>query len=186
MTPAHVAARRALVVGLGSPDRGDDAVGPTVARRVAAMRLPGIEVVEREDPTALIDLWDGRHLAVVIDAVSSNGEAGALVIMESGVGSAPLTEDAWAGTGRGGTHAFGLAAAVELSRALNRLPRRLVLVGIEAGALEHGERLSAPVSAAVQPATEAVIGLLSEAGAVPSDTLRGADRTGRAVQGVDH
>jgi hydrogenase maturation protease len=96
-----------------------------------------------------------------------------------------LTEDAWTGTGRGGTHAFGLAAAVELSRALNRLPRRLVLVGIEAGGLEHGEPLSAPVSAAVQPATEAIIGLLSQAGAVPSGTHRGADRTG-AVQGVDH
>jgi hydrogenase maturation protease len=185
MTPAHVAAGRALVVGLGSPDRGDDAVGPTVARRVAALRLPGIEVVEREDPTALIDLWDGRRLTVVVDAVSSNGEPGTLMIMESGVGSAPLTEDAWTGTGRGGTHAFGLAAAVELSRALNRLPRRLVLVGIEAGGLEHGEPLSAPVSAAVQPATEAIIGLLSQAGAVPSGTHRGADRT-CAVQGVDH
>jgi hydrogenase maturation protease len=185
MTPAHVAAGRALVVGLGSPDRGDDAVGPTVARRVAALRLPGIEVVEREDPTALIDVWDGRRLTVVVDAVSSNGEPGTLMIMESGVGSAPLTADAWAGTGRGGTHAFGLAAAVELSRALNRLPRRLVLVGIEAGGLEHGEPLSAPVSAAVQPATEAIIGLLSQAGAVPSGTHRGADRT-CAVQGVDH
>jgi hypothetical protein len=41
------------------------------------------------------------------------------------------------------------------------------------------------VSAAVQPATEAIIGLLSQAGAVPSGTHRGADRT-CAVQGVDH
>lgn len=162
MTPAHVAAGRALVVGLGSPDRGDDAVGPTVARRVAALRLPGIEVVEREDPTALIDLWDGRRLTVVVDAVSSNGEPGTLMIMESGVGSAPLTEDAWTGTGRGGTHAFGLAAAVELSRALNRLPRRLVLIGIEAGGMEHGEPLSAPVGRAVERAVEAVCGFLSE------------------------
>jgi len=153
-----------LVVGLGSPDRGDDAVGPAIARRVAAMRLTGIEVVEREDPTSLIDLWGGRDLAVVVDAVCSGGVPGALVIMESGVGAAPLQQDAWTRTGRGGTHAFGLAAAVELARALNRLPRRLVLVGIEVGRLEHGAPLSEPVGGAVGLAVDSICGLLSEPG----------------------
>lgn len=188
MTPPRVGAGPALVVGLGNPDRGDDAVGHTVARRVAALRLPGIQVVEREDPTSLIDLWGDRDLAVVVDAVSSNGVPGTLMIMESGVGGAPLTEDAWTRTGRGGTHAFGLAAAVELSRALHRLPRRLVLIGIEAGGLEHGEPLSAPVSAAVELAVEAVIGMLSEAGALPRrpDGESGWDkRPAPAVQEVD-
>ena len=147
MTPPRVGAGPALVVGLGSPDRGDDAVGPTVARRVATLRLTGIQVVEREDPTSLIELWDGRDLAVVVDAVCSNGVPGTLMIMESGVGGAPLTDDAWTRTGRGGTHAFGLAAAVELSRALHRLPRRLVLdrdrgrrAGTRRATLGTGER----------------------------------------------
>ncbi len=164
MTASGVDARQPLVVGLGSPDRGDDAVGPAIARRVAALRLPGIDVVEREDPTSLIDLWDGRDLAVVVDAVSSDGVPGALLILESGVGAAPLQQDAGTRTGRGGTHSFGLAAAVELSRALNRLPRRLVLIGIEAGGMEHGEPLSAPVGRAVERAVEAVCGFLSEPG----------------------
>ena len=186
MTPLRVGADPALVVGLGNPDRGDDAVGHTVARRVAALRLPGIQVVEREDPTSLIELWGDRDLAVVVDAVSSNGVPGTLVILESGIGGAPLTDDAWTRTGRGGTHAFGLAAAVELSRALHRLPRRLVLIGIEAGGLEHGEPLSAPVSAAVEPAAEAVIGILAEAGALPS-RANGvmANGSARVVQEVD-
>ena len=162
MTTPLVVVGQPLVVGLGSPDRGDDAVGPAIARRVAGLHLPGIEVVEREDPTSLIDLWDGRDLAVVVDAVFSAGIPGALVILESGVGAAPLQQDAWTRTGRGGTHAFGLAAAVELSRALNRLPRRLVLIGIEAGGMEHGEPLSAPVGRAVERAVEAVCGFLSE------------------------
>jgi hydrogenase maturation protease len=170
MTPQH-GDGPVLVVGLGSPDRGDDAVGPTVARRVATMRLPGIQVVEREDPTSLIDLWGGRDLAVVVDAVLSNAVPGTLVSVESGVGCAPLPADAWTRTGRGGTHAFGLAAAVELSRALHRLPRRLVLIGIEAGGLEHGEPLSAPVGGAVESAVEAIVGVLVEAGALP----KGAD-----------
>ena len=159
--------RPVLVVGLGSPDRGDDAVGPIVAQRIATLRLHGVQVLEREDPTALIDLWDDRDLVIVVDAVCSNGVPGTLMIMESGVDVAPLTDDAWAGTGRGGTHAFGLAAAIELSRALHRLPRRLLLIGIEAGGLDHGAALSAPVRAAVQPATRSIIEILSEAVAGP-------------------
>lgn len=178
MTPAPNPAGPPLVVGLGSPDRGDDAVGPAVARCVAALRLPAVQVVEREDPTSLIELWGGRDLAVLIDAVQSGGDPGALMIIEAGVGSPPLQAEAWARTGRGGTHAFGLAAAVGLSRALNRLPRRLVLIGIEAGGMAHGDPLSAPVNATVGRAVEAVIGVLDDAGALPGGRRRRLRRDG--------
>jgi hydrogenase maturation protease len=185
MNPPEEARDRALVVGLGSPDRGDDAVGPAVARSVAAGRPAGTDVVEREDPTSLIELWDGRDLAVVVDAVCSDGIPGTLLIRESGAGRPPLSDDAWNATGRGGTHAFGLAAAVELSRALNRLPLRLVLVGIEAAGLDHGEPLSAPVRAAVRPATEAVLGVLAAAAAAPSRSAGGSRGPERVVEWVD-
>lgn len=178
--------RPVLVVGLGSPDRGDDAVGPIVAQRIATLRLHGVQVLEREDPTALIDLWDDRDLVIVVDAVCSNGVPGTLMIMESGVDGAPLTDDAWAGTGRGGTHAFGLAAAIELSRALHRLPRRLLLIGIEAGGLEHGAPLSAPVSAAVERAIQTACGILSETAALPSQRNRETGNgQARVAQEVD-
>ncbi|HEY5553668.1 MAG TPA: hydrogenase maturation protease, partial [Cellulomonas sp.] len=73
-----------VVIGLGSPDRGDDAVGPEVARRVADLHLPGVTVVEHEDPTGLIDLWDTADLAVVVDAVRSGSAPGSLLVVESG------------------------------------------------------------------------------------------------------
>ncbi len=145
-----------LVIGLGSPDRGDDAVGLLVARRVALLGLPGVAVVEHEDPTGLIDLWGGSDLTVVVDAVRSGAPAGTLMIMEAGADADPLTEHAWDRTGRGGTHAFGLAAAVELARALHRLPARLVLVGVEVAAVEHGAALSAPVQSALDVAAMAI------------------------------
>lgn len=144
-----------LVVGLGSPDRGDDAVGPTVARAVAALGLPGVQVAEHEDPTALIDLWSGCTLSVVVDAVCADGEPGSLVLRDTGPGGRPLSQSTW--SGRGGTHAFGLGAAVELARALNKLPERVVLIGIEAATFEHGAPLSAPVAAAVPRAVELVL-----------------------------
>jgi hydrogenase maturation protease len=159
---------RPLVVGLGSPDRGDDATGPTVVRRIAAMRLPGIRVIEREDPTSLIDMWDGFDPVLVVDAVRSGRPPGTLMVIETGSDAAPLPERTWASTGRGGTHAFGLAAAIELARALGRLPRRVVLVGIEIGGLGYGQPLSPRVAAAVNLAVEVVIGSLWETGALPS------------------
>lgn len=161
---------RLLVVGLGSLDRGDDAIGPTVAQRFAGLRVPGIRVVEREDPTSLIDLWDGEEgradLAIVVDAVCSEQPPGTLTIMETGSRRNPLPEDTWARTGRGGTHAFGLAESVELARALHRLPGRVVLVGVEAARFGHGEPLSEPVAAAIGPAIDAVIALLWDTGEV--------------------
>ncbi len=56
----HPPARR-IVVGLGAPDRGDDAVGPVGGARgrggAGGRPMPGVEVVEREDPTSLLDVW---------------------------------------------------------------------------------------------------------------------------------
>ncbi|RYV50822.1 hydrogenase maturation protease [Pengzhenrongella frigida] len=150
-----------LVIGLGSPDGGDDAVGLWVARRVAALGLPGVAVIEHEDPTGLIDVWGQADLALVVDAVRSGAAPGALFVLAAGADAPPLTADAWARTGRGGTHAFGLAAAVELARALHRLPPRLVLVGVEAATVEHSTSLSATVQDALPAAVAAVVGALA-------------------------
>jgi hydrogenase maturation protease len=152
-----------LVVGLGSSGRSDDAVGPAVARAVSARGAPGIRVVEHEDPTALLELWSTHDPVVVVDAVCSGGPPGTIHVLETGAGAPRMPEPAWAATGRGGTHAFGLAAAVELARALHRLPARLVVVGVEAASLDHAEDLTAAVAAAVEPAADRVMALLEGA-----------------------
>lgn len=166
-----------LVVGLGSPDRGDDAIGGDVARAVAALALPEVEVVEHEDPTDLIELFSGRPLVVVVDAVRSGTPAGEVRVLETGVGGEPLPESAWAGTGRAGTHAFGVAAAVELARALRRLPPRVVLVGVEAAAFDHGAPLSTEVAAAMPDAVDAVLRATGRAG-LPTAQGVGTDVSG--------
>ena len=45
--------------------------------------------------------------------------------------------------------AHGLAAVVELGRALGRLPRRRVVVGIESGRFDHGDPMSDAVAALI-------------------------------------
>ena len=159
--PSHHGWAPILVVGMGSPDRGDDAVGPTVARLVTALDLPGVAVVEHEDPTDLIELWSGRETVVVVDAVRSGALPGTLHALETGANGARLVEGSpWGGSG--GTHGFGLPAAVELARALGRLPRQVVVVGIEAEQFDHGSPLSRAVAGAVDTAVDTVVEMLSQ------------------------
>lgn len=163
------------MVGLGSPDRGDDAVGPVVARAVdgalagaigragaglagpglAGAGLSGVSVIEQEDPTDLVLSWDAHDLVVVVDAVVSGAEPGTVRVLE--VGETPVSTQTWAALGVGGTHAFGLAEAVELARVLGRLPERVSLVLVEAADVTPGAPLSAAVAAAVPRAVDAVL-----------------------------
>jgi len=60
------------------------------------------------------------------------------------------------------THAFGLQEAIELSRVLQQLPKRLVIYGIEGKSFAIGERLSKEVSQAL---SQAVARILEDVGA---------------------
>jgi hydrogenase maturation protease len=155
---------RVLVVGLGHPDRGDDAVGGVVAREVARVAGRRVEVLEQEDPTDLVLLWEGWERVVLVDGVSSGGSVapGTVHVLRTGAGRPPIHSDAWTRTGRGGTHAFGLAAAVELARAMGRLPDDVTVVGIEVEGVEHGAPLTPMVASAVPDAALAVLDSIAD------------------------
>jgi hydrogenase maturation protease len=143
--------RLAIVIGLGNPDRGDDAVGVQVVRQVAAERLD-VLALEFDDPSEALDAWDPEDIVVIADAISSGGTPGDLHVVD--VIEQRLPAGNWSA---GGTHALGLAAVVELARSLDLLPTRLVVVGVEAGQFDQGAALSEAVQAAVPAATEAVL-----------------------------
>ncbi len=102
------------------------------------------------EPVDLIEAWDGVDAVVVADAVASGGEPGEVHRIDAVAGPLPA---ALAGHS---THALGLAEAVELARALDRLPARLVVYGIEAASFETGAEPSAAVLAAAERVADAV------------------------------
>lgn len=63
-------ARRALVIGYGSPIRGDDAIGPLAADRLEAEGVPGhVQVVSRHVLTAeLVPDIAAADLVIFLDA----------------------------------------------------------------------------------------------------------------------
>jgi len=132
------------VIGVGNPDRGDDAAGLAVADRLASRRLAGVEVVESAGEAAsLLAAWAGRERVVVVDATSGAGPPGSIHRFDAGRSPLPVS------VRHASTHSFGLATAIELARALNQLPPRLVVYGIEGRAFEPGAPLSPEVHRAV-------------------------------------
>ena len=136
-----------LLLGIGNAMRGDDGVGPVVATRVARLGLPAVEVATESEPAALLD-----HLArpsppdvvVVVDATAPGPEPGRIRVHQLGpkrlVRAGPVL----------GSHVVGVADAIEL------LPSRLVLVGVEAESMRLGDGLSEAVLRTVDDAVSVV------------------------------
>ena len=106
------------------------------------------------EPVGLIEDWTGADTVILVDAVSSGAVAGTVHRLD------PLSEPIPAALSQGSTHAFGLAETIELARTLDRLPPRLTVYGIEGERFAAGQRLSPPVSAAVDAVREELRGLL--------------------------
>jgi hydrogenase maturation protease len=137
-------APRTVVIGIGNPDRGDDAAGPQLLGRLRG-RLPAhVQLIEqRGEATALLAQLQGCDAAYLIDACRSGSPPGALRRIDAR--DCPLPPD----SGECSTHGFGLAQALELARALGLLPRRCVVYCIEGASYDPGAPLSAPVRCAI-------------------------------------
>ena len=146
-----------VVLGVGNSVRGDDGVGLAAAGRLEGLVPAGVSVVPCEqEPTRLIDAWEGACAAVIVDAVSSGAEPGALHRFDASTVPIPT------GVFRSSTHAFGVGDAIELARALGRLPARVVVYGVEGGSFEAGQGLTAPVEAALDGLVRSIVADLEE------------------------
>lgn len=146
-----------LVLCCGNPDRGDDAAGPLVARR---LRELGIDACEQTgEALSLIEAWQGADEVILVDAVVSGARRGAVTVWDA------LNARLEGVPRLSSSHALGLADAVALARTLGRLPPRLILYGIEARRCEMGQ----PPSKAVLRGVEQVARRIHEYCADPRE-----------------
>ncbi|MEU5979305.1 hydrogenase maturation protease [Streptomyces sp. NPDC047315] len=148
--------RGVAIIGVGNAFRRDDGVGPAVVARLAqhhmAHRPPEDVTLSSSDgdPARLMALWEGRALAVIVDAVRvDGGRPGRIRRWEPRTcpGRLPVTAS---------THGLGVREAVELSEALDGLPARTVVWAVEVVDVGPGPGLSPPVAAAVVGVADAV------------------------------
>ncbi len=141
------------IIGVGQPLRGDDGAGPAVIEDLRARMAPGVAIVAcGADPASLMEAWSGAAEAVVVDAVQSGAAPGTIHRIDAV--AAPLPARFRTVT----SHGLGLAEAIELARALGRLPRRLDVIGIEGQDFSAGAGLSTAVADAVARVVRELIG----------------------------
>lgn len=146
---------RPLVIGLGHPDRGDDGLGPAVARRLRT-QLSQADVIERSgDMLGLVDDWSGRDFVILVDAASADSAPGSIHRID--LAAQDIPRDLLPSS----THAIGLCDAVALARSLGVLPPRIVAFAVEGTDFAPGSHLSPAVAAAVEPLSQRIVAELA-------------------------
>ena len=143
---------RRVVVGVGNALRGDDAAGIAVAESLRGRLPDDVEVVECEqEPSRLLDAWRDAQFALVVDACASGAGRGTIHRFDASSEALPTR------VFRSSTHAFGVGDAVELARALDRLPERVVVYGVEGSDFTPGSGLTPEVESAVARVADQIV-----------------------------
>lgn len=133
--------RGLLIAGMGSDSRGDDAAGLLTVRALRRLGLSGVDVEEHGDSASLAAALLEHSHAVVVDAVASGGEPGA--VLELAPEDSVLGRDT-------SSHGLGVRDAAELAGAMGSAAAVLV-VGIVGREFGVGR---APTAAVVRAATD--------------------------------
>ena len=145
-----------MVVGIGNPARGDDAIGRIVARRVRVRAAADVRVVEHDgEATSLLDTMRGAERVWLIDAACSGAPPGTIHRIDCADGLALPP-------GPVSSHGFGVAAAIELARALGTLPPQCVVYAIEGSYFAIGTTASPDVLHAAEAVAQHILTEIAE------------------------
>jgi hydrogenase maturation protease len=137
------------VIGVGNADRGDDAAGLAVARRLSG--LQGAEVIARRgEMTELIEALSGNEWVALVDAAAGL-VPGEVRRLDASAKALPVD------TRSSSTHGMGAAQAIELARALGQLPPRCIVYAIGGKSFAAGAALSPSVETAVSHVVGAIM-----------------------------
>lgn len=141
-----------LVAGIGNPDRGDDGVGLRVIAELAGRLPPDVVLITRSgDILALVEDWTGFNATICIDAADFMAAPGRIHRIDAAAGELPP------GLAFPSSHAFGLAEAIALAGALQRLPETVIVFAIEGKNFDGGAPMTPEVAAAAAKTAEQVI-----------------------------
>jgi len=129
---------RVCLVGIGNPERGDDAFGLRLAEAVRDLGYSDVILAERTPERWIECLARGGFQTIVfLDAVQMNMKtaAGGAIFLESAQIASRYPQVS--------THKLSLGTIARLIEAQG--PTRVFLLGVQAQSVDHGAELSAPV-----------------------------------------
>jgi hydrogenase maturation protease len=141
-----------VVIGIGNEYRQDDGAGLLVARALRRLVPRSVQVLECTGATLeLIDDWALADRVVLVDAVLSGAAPGTIYCIE--VHDQPIPAYLF----HYSTHDFNVSDSIELARLLGKLPRRLVVYGIEGKEYGQGTNISEEVAEAIETVTGRIL-----------------------------
>lgn len=144
--------QKILVVGIGNDYRGDDGIGFVIARNIREKLLLHVTTIEESgDGAALMEAWQGYDIVILVDAISSGAKPGTIIKIDAGKINVPAKYFHCS------THAFGVAEAIALAKAMKKLPPRLLVYGIEGAKFNAGVTLSRVVRQSAKKVIEQIL-----------------------------
>jgi len=126
------------LIGIGDPSGGDDAAGWEVAARITTW-----SVVRRiAGSYDLVNSWSSDDEVVIVDSMHSDVPAGTIRRFD-------MTDERTPPCVFSSTPVFGPCDIVALARSLDRMPKLLTIIGIEAGHTDHDAPMTPAVAHAV-------------------------------------
>ncbi len=129
-----------LVIGIGNKYRSDDAVGLEIADSLSECNIKNCTIQRSSgEGIALINLWEDFDHVILIDAVKSDSKAGTIHTID--LSKESLQTDFF----QTSSHLFALPEAVQLAKTLDKLPKTMLVYGIEGKNFDYGTELSPEV-----------------------------------------
>jgi hydrogenase maturation protease len=144
--------RKILVVCLGNPDRGDDALGAIVAQKLSG-RLPAdVALILRSgDTLCLIEDWTGYDAVICVDAAAPMGTLGRIHRIDVRADELPPNMAVTS------SHALSLFDVIHLACALGCAPRDIIVYAVEGFQFDAGAPVTAAVAASAAEAARRVM-----------------------------
>jgi len=147
-----------LVIGLGNPDCGDDAVGRLVARWLRGKVPADVAIKEQNgDAAELVGMLRGADCVFLVDAAVSGAPVGTIRVLDCTAGEVPPPRPG------ASSHGLGLAEAIALASRLDGLPRVCRVYTVEGVAFAPGAAISPEVAAAAEALAARLMGELRHA-----------------------
>lgn len=147
------------IIGCGNADRGDDQAGIVAAERLRELGLTA--EVHCGDALSLLDQWRTDDDVVLIDAVVTGAPQGTVRLWDTGLPGQDFPNAV--GGLAVSSHGFDIAKAIELARALGKLPVRLRVYGIEGQQFDRGAKISPAVENAIDLVIQQILAAVSTA-----------------------
>lgn len=140
-----------LILGIGNKFRSDDGAGIFAAEKVKELGIDKFEVkIVDGEGTDIMEAWKGYENVIIIDAVQKNKCAGK--IHEVNANEQVLKSDFF----NYSSHAFGLAEAINVAKVIHKLPKFLIVYGIEGDHFQFDTKLTTKVEKAVNKTVQLI------------------------------